>query len=138
MLLVPLGLAAITSLHLGAQQLSCQGVCRTHCRLAQGVSAGPQPESRGTDSSNGGLPSVRTLSSLLGSVLSDLRGTGGAAALILAHHAPELPSQTSPALGSDLYISGPSTKQGRLGAPSVMSSGEAEPLGLELEGELCG
>ena len=32
-----------------------------------------------------GLPSIRTLSGLLGSVLSDLQGKGGAAALILAH-----------------------------------------------------
>ena len=32
-----------------------------------------------------GLPSIRTLSGLLASVLSDLRGTGRAAALILAH-----------------------------------------------------
>ena len=74
MLLVPVGMAAITSLHLGAQQLSHQDVCRTCCRLAQGVSTGPQPESGGTG--RGGLPSIRTLSGLLGSVLSDLRGMG--------------------------------------------------------------
>lgn len=73
-LLVPVGMAAVTSLHLGAQPLSPQDVRRACCRLAQGVSTGPQPESGGTR--RGGLPSIRTFSGLLDSVLSDLRGTG--------------------------------------------------------------
>ena len=50
------------------------GCVQDALQTAQGVSAGPQPESRGTE--RGGLPSIRTLPGLLGSVLSDLRGMG--------------------------------------------------------------
>lgn len=102
----------------------------------RGVSAGPQPESRGTE--HGGPPSIRTLSGLLGAILSDLEGWDEllcSSWLILAYRATELPSQTSPGLGSDQYIPGPSTKPGHPRAPSVKGSGEAEPLHFELEEE---
>lgn len=40
MLLVPVGMDAITSLHLGAQQLSHQDVCRMRCRPHRGSALG--------------------------------------------------------------------------------------------------
>ena len=51
-----------------------------------GVNTGYQPEGRGTKL--GGLPSNRTVTVLLGAIVSDLRGKGQAAALFIAYPGP--------------------------------------------------
>lgn len=51
-----------------------------------GVSTGHQPEGR--DTKLGGLPSTRTVTALLGAIVSDLRGKGQAAALFIAYPGP--------------------------------------------------
>lgn len=132
---MPVGMAAITSLLLGAQRLSRQGVCRTRCRPAQGVSAGPQPESGGTDVGPAlhedtfrppGLCFVRP------------SRNGRSCCAHPGPPAPELPSQTSPALGSDQYIPGPSTKPGRPRAPQLRGQGKQNRFVLSWKGSRVG
>ena len=85
-----------------------------------------------------GLPSIRTLSGLLGSVLSDLRGTGGAAALILAHPLQSCPHR--PPLHWDLTSTFlvPAPSQGIRGPLQLRGQGKQSRFVLSWRGNHVG
>ena len=85
-----------------------------------------------------GLPSIRTLSGLLGSVLSDLRGPGGAALLILAHPLQSCPHRPPQHWGLTSTFLAPAPSQGVPGPLQLRGQGKQSHFVLSWRGSLVG